>query len=114
MTQQLACTYAALMLHDSGKLDANSILTVTKAAGVDVSVGMAHAFANALSTVNINDVLGSMTFAAGGAAMPSGGATSGAAAGGAASTGPAAAAVEAKKEEPAEEEDDDMGFGLFD
>ncbi|CBZ25057.1 putative 60S acidic ribosomal protein [Leishmania mexicana MHOM/GT/2001/U1103] len=105
-TAQLACTYAALILSASGKTDADSICAVTKAAGVEVSHGMAAAFANALASVNVSEVLGSISFggaAAGGPAAPAAAAASGAA--------PAAAAA---KEEPEEEADDDMGFGLFD
>ncbi|CAG9571387.1 putative 60S acidic ribosomal protein [Leishmania major strain Friedlin] len=106
-TAQLACTYAALILSASGKTDADSICAVTKAAGVEVSHGMAAAFANALAAVNVNEVLGSISFggaAAGGAAAP-------AAAAAASGAAPAAAAA---KEEPEEDADDDMGFGLFD
>ncbi|KAF8278019.1 putative 60S acidic ribosomal protein [Trypanosoma cruzi] len=105
--QQLACTYAALILADSGKTDMDSLLKVTKAAGVDVSKGMASAFASILKNVDINDVLSKVSF--GGVAPAAGGATAAPAAA-AAAAAPAAAA--AKKEE--EEEDDDMGFGLFD
>ncbi|ORC88085.1 putative 60S acidic ribosomal protein [Trypanosoma theileri] len=105
-TQQLACTYAAFLLADSGKCDASSLLAVTKAAGVEVSKGMAGAYAAVLETVNINDVLSNIAF--GGGAPAAGGAAAPAAAGG-------AAAPAAKKEEKVEEEeDDDMGFGLFD
>ncbi|EPY37807.1 large subunit ribosomal protein LP1 [Angomonas deanei] len=105
--QQLACTYAALILSEQQKNDAASILAVTKAAGVDVSSGMAAAFASALATVKVSEVLDNISF--GGAAPAAGGAAPAAAAGGAA---PAAAK---KEEKPAEEEgDDDMGFGLFD
>ncbi|RNC36464.1 60S acidic ribosomal protein [Trypanosoma cruzi] len=106
--QQLACTYAALILADSGKTDMDSLLKVTKAAGVDVSKGMASAFASILKNVDINDVLSKVSF--GGVAPAAGGATAAPAA--AAAAAPAAAAAAAKKEE--EEEDDDMGFGLFD
>ncbi|KAG5509071.1 hypothetical protein JKF63_06079 [Porcisia hertigi] len=107
-TAQLACTYAALILSESGKTDASSICAVAKAAGVEVSQGMATAFSNALASVDVNEVLRSISFggaAAGGAAAPA--AASAAAA-------PAAPAAAAKKEEPEEEADDDMGFGLFD
>ncbi|CAJ1014543.1 60s Acidic ribosomal protein, putative [Leishmania lindenbergi] len=105
-TAQLACTYAALILSESGKTDADSICAVAKAAGVEVSNGMAAAFANALATVNVKEVLGCITFggaAAGGAAAPA-----------AAAAGGAAPAAAEKKDEPEEEADDDMGFGLFD
>jgi len=105
MTQQLACTYAALILNESGKADdASSILAITKAAGVTVSGGMAQAFADAFKNVNIAEVLGNISFG-GAAAAPAAGAAAPAAGGAAA----------AKKEEKAEEEEDDeMGFGLFD
>ncbi|KAK7196544.1 60S acidic ribosomal protein [Novymonas esmeraldas] len=109
-TAQLACTYAALILSESGKTDAASIIAVTKAAGVEVSQGMAAAFSKAISSVNVNQVLGGISFggaAAGGAAAP-------AAAAGASAGAAAAPAAAAKKEEPEEEGDDDMGFGLFD
>nr|AGN32903.1 60S acidic ribosomal protein [Trypanosoma rangeli] len=104
-TQQLACTYAALLLADSGKTNVESLLKVTKIAGVEVSKGMATAFANLLQTVNINELLGNVSFAAGAPAAAGAAPAAGAAA-------PAAAAEDKKEEE--EEEDDDMGFGLFD
>ncbi|KAH9600823.1 Pseudouridine synthase [Trypanosoma melophagium] len=106
-TIQLACTYAAFLLADSGKCDASSLLAVTKAAGVEVSKGMAGAYAAILESVNINDVLSNIAF--GGCGAPAaGGAAAAPAAGG-------AGAPAAKKEEKEEEEeDDDMGFGLFD
>lgn len=102
---QLACTYAALILSESGKLDAASIAAVTKAGGVTVSPGLAAAFADALKTVDVKTALGNLTFAAG----PAGGAAA-APAGGAA----AAPAAAAKKQESESDEDDGIGFGLFD
>jgi large subunit ribosomal protein LP1 len=105
---QLACTYAALILSENGSCNADAICKVTKAAGVEVSHGMATAFANAFAAINVNEVLSSISFggAAAGAAAPAA-----AAAGGAA---PAAAAAAKKEEKVEEEADDDMGFGLFD
>ncbi|CCW65882.1 unnamed protein product [Phytomonas sp. EM1] len=108
MTQQQACTYAALILQEVNKCDAKSIRAVTAAAGVEVSQGMAAAFEKALSAVNIADVLENVSFAGGaytGAATVRD-ATSAAA--------PAAEKEKAKEEKPVEEEDDDMGFTLFD
>ena len=104
---QLACTYAALILSESGHCDADSICKVTKAAGVEVSHGMASAFASALAGISLEQVLGNISF---------GGAAAGAAAPAAAAGGAAPAAAASKKEEKKEEEeaDDDMGFGLFD
>ena len=108
---QLACTYAALILSESGHCDADSICKVTKAAGVEVSHGMASAFASALAGISLEQVLGNISFggAAAGAAAPA------AAAGGAAPAAAAAPAASKKEEKKEEEEaDDDMGFGLFD
>ncbi|RNF00034.1 60S acidic ribosomal protein [Trypanosoma rangeli] len=104
-TQQLACTYAALLLADSGKTNVENLLKVTKTAGVEVSKGMATAFANLLQSVNVNELLANVSFAGGAPAAAGAAPAAGAAA--------PAAAAEAKKEEE-EEEDDDMGFGLFD
>ncbi|KAG8348303.1 putative 60s Acidic ribosomal protein [Trypanosoma vivax] len=108
MAQQLACTYAALILAGSGKNDAASLLQVTKAAGVDVSRGMAEAFASVLDQTNIEGILSNIAF---------GGGSPGAAAAASApvaASGAAAAAPAAKAAKEEEEEDDDMGFGLFD
>ncbi|KPI84860.1 putative 60S acidic ribosomal protein [Leptomonas seymouri] len=102
---QLACTYAALILSENGNCSADAICNVTKAAGVQVSHGMATAFANAFASINVSDVLAKISF---------GGAASGAAAPAAAAGGAAPAAAAAKEEKVEEEADDDMGFGLFD
>jgi large subunit ribosomal protein LP1 len=100
MTQQLACTYAALLLADSGKTDAATIIAVAKAAKVEVSSGMASAFAALLKDVKIDEILKNVSFG-GGAAAPA------AASAGAAAPAKAAAAA---APEP-EEEDDDFGMG---
>lgn len=104
---QLACTYAALILSESGKVDAASIGAVTKAAGVTVSGGMASAFADAAKHVDFAAVLKNISF--GGAAAGGAAAAAAPAAGGAAAA-PAAKAAAAKESES----DDDVGFGLFD
>eukprot|EP01137_Pigoraptor_chileana_P031380 Opistho-2@19142 len=99
MSHQLACTYAALILAESGKKDAASIQAVTKAAGIPVSQGLATAFAAVAKDADFSKILASISF------------------GGAASAAPAAAsaAPAAKKEEkkaaPVEEEEDDFGMG---
>ena len=105
MTQQQACTYAALLLADTGKLSAESIIAVAKAGGVEVNKGMASAFANLLKDVQVDKVLKNVSFG-GGAAAP--------AAASAAAAAPAAAAKAPVKEEKKEEEEEGDGmFGLF-
>ncbi|AAZ11297.1 60S acidic ribosomal protein, putative [Trypanosoma brucei brucei TREU927] len=107
MSQQLACTYASLILSGSGNVDAAKLLAVTNAAGVTVSKGMAEAFASILGGISIDEVLGNIAFGGGAPVASSGGAAAAAPAAG----GAPAAAAPAKEEE---EDDDDMGFGLFD
>jgi len=106
---ELACTYAALILADDDvPVTGEKISTILKAANVDVETIWPSLFAKALSSVNIRDLITNIGSGVG--AAP--------AAGGAASGGAAPAAEEAKeekkKEESESEEDDDMGFGLFD
>jgi large subunit ribosomal protein LP1 len=105
MTQQLACTYAALLLADSGKTDAATIVAVAKAAKVEVSKGMASAFAALLKDVNVDEILKNVSFG-GGCAAPAGGAAP-------AKAGAAAPAKAAAAPEPEEEEDDFGMGGLF-
>jgi large subunit ribosomal protein LP1 len=109
---ELACIYAALILHDDGiSITADKISTILKAAGVSVEPYWPTLFAKALDGVDVTSLLGSL-----GSASAAAGAGS---SGGAAS--PAAAVEEKveekkeeKKEESEEESDEDMGFGLFD
>ena len=101
-TQQQACTYAALILAESGKIDADTILAVTKAAKVEVSKGMASAFAGVAKNADFGKILASVSFSAG----PAPAAAAPAAAGKAAAPAPKAAA------KPESDDDDDMG-GLF-
>ena len=101
--QELACTYAALILHDDGiAITADKIATIAKAAGVELEPYWPALFAKLLERKPIEELIPNV----GGGAAP---AAAGAAAGG-------AAAEEEKKEESSEEEesDDDMGFSLFD
>ena len=94
----LACAYATLILQDN--VDGAKIVAVCKAAGVDVSKGLATNFAKYASAADLDSILKNIAVGGGGAAAAA------PAAGGKAA--PAAAA-------PAEEseEDDDMGMDLF-
>ncbi|CAK5012978.1 unnamed protein product [Meloidogyne enterolobii] len=112
--QELACIYAALALQDDGvPITGEKILTILKAAGVEVEAFWAGLYAKALEGVDVKALIsniGSGIGSGGGAA-----ASAGAAAPAAAEKAAAPAAEEKKKkEEPKEESDDDMGFGLFD
>merc|ERR1711941_47532 len=107
--EELAMSYAALILHDDGlPITEENLEKILAAANVKVQPFWPRVFAKILDGKDadtINDII------MGGGAAP--------AAGGAAPAGAAAAAEEAPKEEaPAEEEeeesDEDMGFGLFD
>ncbi|TYH03447.1 hypothetical protein ES288_A09G219600v1 [Gossypium darwinii] len=107
---ELACTYAALILHDDGiSITAEKIATLVKAANLSVESYWPSLFAKLLEKVNVDDLITSV--GSGGAAPVAVAAASGAAGGGAAAAAPA---VEEKKEEEKEESDDDMGFSLFD
>eukprot|EP01117_Protostelium_nocturnum_P013075 TRINITY_DN4852_c3_g1_i1.p2 TRINITY_DN4852_c3_g1~~TRINITY_DN4852_c3_g1_i1.p2 ORF type:complete len:117 (+),score=47.33 TRINITY_DN4852_c3_g1_i1:119-469(+) len=106
---ELACTYAALALHDDNvPITAEKISALLKAANVNVQPYWAGIFARVLAKANLDDLINNAGGSAAPAAAPAGGAAP-AAAGGA-----PAKKEEKKKEEPKEEEDEDMGFGLFD
>ncbi|CAL9073677.1 unnamed protein product [Musa textilis] len=107
---ELACTYAALLLHDDGiPITSEKISTVVKAAKLTIDSYWPPLFAKLLEKRSVDDLILSVGSGGGGAAV----AVSAAPA--AAGAAPAAApAVEDKKEEPKEESDDDMGFSLFD
>eukprot|EP01007_Sphenomonas_quadrangularis_P001356 NODE_2296_length_631_cov_559.268041_g1946_i0.p2 GENE.NODE_2296_length_631_cov_559.268041_g1946_i0~~NODE_2296_length_631_cov_559.268041_g1946_i0.p2 ORF type:complete len:126 (-),score=47.01 NODE_2296_length_631_cov_559.268041_g1946_i0:223-600(-) len=107
---ELACTYAALLLFDDNiPVSEDKIAAVTEAAGLKVETYYPGLFARYLAGKNIADLLGNV---GSGAAAPA------AAAPAAAAAEPAAKGADKKKEEkkaePEEEEDADMGFGLFD
>ncbi|KAK9743226.1 hypothetical protein RND81_03G226100 [Saponaria officinalis] len=104
---ELACTYAALALHDDGiSPTAENISTLIKAANISVDSFWPSLFAKLLEKKNVGDLIANVGAGGGG--------------GGAAVAAPAAAAPaaeekkEEKKEEEKEESDDDMGFSLFD
>ncbi|KAG6390092.1 hypothetical protein SASPL_151572 [Salvia splendens] len=108
---ELACTYAALVLHDDGiPITAEKISTLLKAANLSVESYWPSLFAKLCEKRNVEDLIMNVGAGGGGGAVavvaPTGGA------GGAAAAAPAA--EEKKKEEEKEESDDDMGFGLFD
>ncbi|KAH7314481.1 hypothetical protein KP509_21G004600 [Ceratopteris richardii] len=111
MASNLACIYAALLLHDEGiPITAEKIATVTKAANINVEPFWPSLFAKLLEMRNIEDLISNVGAGGGGAAVaaaPGAGAAP-------ATAGEAAPPAEEKKEEPQEESDDDMGFSLFD
>ncbi|KAJ3672509.1 hypothetical protein LUZ60_007230 [Juncus effusus] len=108
---ELACTYAALILHDDGiTITAEKINTIVQAANLKIDSYWPGLFAKLLEKRNVEDLVLSCGSGGGGgavavAAAPAAGGDSGAA---------AAPAAEEKKEEAKEESDDDMGFSLFD
>ena len=106
-TDELACTYASLILHDEGlDVTAEKIQTLATAAGLEVEAFYPTLFASFLATKPLGGLLSNV----GGA----GGAPADAAP---ADAAPAAEAKggDKKAAAPAEEsEDGDMGFGLFD
>ncbi|GFP84170.1 60S acidic ribosomal protein p1 [Phtheirospermum japonicum] len=91
---ELACTYAALVLHDDGiAVTVEKITTLVQAANLTVESYWPSLFAKLCEKKNIEDLVMN---------VGSGGGTT------------AALAAEEKKEEAREESDDDMGFSLFD
>ncbi|XP_007039196.2 PREDICTED: 60S acidic ribosomal protein P1 [Theobroma cacao] len=110
-TSELACTYAALILHDDRiPITAEKIVTLVKTAKVPVESYWPSLFTKLLAKRNIDDII--MNVGSGGDGTPVAAAASvGTGAGAAAASTPA---VEEKKEEDKEETDDDIGFGLFD
>ncbi|VFQ60281.1 unnamed protein product [Cuscuta campestris] len=108
---ELACSYAALILHDDGiPVTAEKIATVVKSANVNVESYWPSLFAKLCEKRNIEDLIMNVGTGGGGGGAVTVAAP--AASGGAAAS--AAPAAEEKKEEPKEESDDEMGFSLFD
>merc|ERR1719259_1448831 len=100
--QELAASYASIILSDSGKeVTEEGIKTVLEAAGIDYEVYVPMLFARASAGVDIADLMTKV----GGSGAPAGGAAAG-----------GAAAAEVEEEKPvSEEESSDMGgFSLFD
>ena len=109
-SSEVACTLAALILHDDSiPITSEKIATLVKAANIKVESYWPALFAKLLEKRSVDDLILSVGSGGGGAAPVAAAAAS--AGGGAAAAAPAA---EEKKEEAKEESDDDMGFSLFD
>jgi len=116
---ELACTYAALILHDDKvPITAEKIKTILGASGVDVPAFWPTLFAKVLASRNVDDII----LNSGGGGPAPAPTTGGGGHGGDTKKdeGKKDAKKEdkkeekKKKEEEKEEEDGDMGFGLFD
>ncbi|CEM04123.1 unnamed protein product [Vitrella brassicaformis CCMP3155] len=110
--QELACTYAALILHDEETdITAENIEKLVSAAGLKVEPFLPRLFEKLLQGRDLASLLSAAGTAAAGPAVGGGAAP---AAGGGAAPAAEEAKEEEKKEEEEEEEDEDMGFSLFD
>eukprot|EP00408_Alexandrium_pacificum_P023856 CAMPEP_0171188676 /NCGR_PEP_ID=MMETSP0790-20130122/17956_1 /TAXON_ID=2925 /ORGANISM="Alexandrium catenella, Strain OF101" /LENGTH=126 /DNA_ID=CAMNT_0011653769 /DNA_START=71 /DNA_END=451 /DNA_ORIENTATION=+ len=110
---ELACTYAALILHDDGaEITPTSMANLIKAAGVQVEGYWPMLMAKMIGSVGMPALIqmgsGAGGGGGGGAAPAAGGAAAGGGDGGAAG----GAAKEEKKVEE-EEEEEEMDFDLF-
>ncbi|CAE7856119.1 unnamed protein product [Symbiodinium microadriaticum] len=107
---ELACTYAALILHDDGAdITPASMSTLIKAAGCNVEGYWPMIMSKMVNSVGVEALIKLGSGAGGGGGGGGGGAAAGAAAGGAG--GGEAKAEEKKVEE--EEEEEEMDFDLF-
>merc|ERR1712151_1343317 len=96
---QMACTFAALLLHDDGReLTSDSLKKVVDASGVSVAPYWPMLFAQALQGKDIGSFL---SVSSGSGPAPTQGTNDNA----------TAAKVEEKKEEVVEEEEEDMDLG---
>jgi len=103
MSGDLACTYAALILHDDGQeVTADKISAVVSASGLEIEPYWSGLFAKFLEEKSVGDLISNV--GAGGGGGGGGGAAAGGDAG-----GDAAAAAPEEEEEEAE-----MDFDLFD
>ena len=104
MSGDLACTYAALILHDDGQeVTADKISAGVAASGLELEPYWSGLFAKFLEQKSVGDLISNVGAGGGG------GGGGGAAAGGDAGGDAAAAAPEEEEEEEAE-----MDFDLFD
>merc|ERR1719503_380916 len=99
--KELACVYAALILHDEGlEISADKISALLKAANVEVEAYWPTLFAKLCKGKDMDTLISSVGSASSGGGGGGGG-------------GAAPAAEKAKEPEP-EEEEEEMGFDLFD
>jgi len=119
--EELACTYAALILHDENiAITADKINSLVKAAGVTVAPYWPSLFERVLKSNNIESLINSVGAGGGApAAAPAGGAPAAAAddkkggdKGG--KKEPERKKEEKKKEPEPEPEEEDIGLSLFD
>ncbi len=108
-TAELACTYAALILHEEGiEITAEKINSLVSAANVGIEPIWSQLFAKAIKGVDLTSLVSNV-----GGSAPAAAAAPAAAP--AASAAPAGGkAEEKKKEEKKEESDEDIGMSLFD
>uniref|UniRef100_A0A7S0QIK9 60S acidic ribosomal protein P1 n=1 Tax=Cryptomonas curvata TaxID=233186 RepID=A0A7S0QIK9_9CRYP len=103
----LACSYAALILHDEGlPINVENLNKIIKASSVEVESFWPGMFAKALSAAKVDELLATVGTASSAPAP--------AAAAAAPAAGGAPAKAEEKKKAPEPEEEEDMGFSLFD
>merc|ERR1712060_426155 len=102
--QELAVSYAALILADEGKeITEDALKAVVGAAGISVEAFVPMLFARVAGNIDVAELMSNVGSGSGAAV------DTGAAAGGA-----AAAEAEEEKKESSESSDMEMGFSLFD
>eukprot|EP00891_Asterochloris_glomerata_P006627 jgi/Astpho2/6627/gw1.00101.179.1_t len=73
-TSELACVYAALILHDDGQdISSDKMTTLIEAAGVKVEPYWPGLFAKLFETANVGDLITNVGAGGGGAAVAAGG-----------------------------------------
>merc|ERR1711918_176297 len=106
-TSQLACTYAALILHDEGMaINVDNLKALTSASGATVESYWPMLFEKALGGKDINDLITTVS--------SSGGRGGGGGVGGAVEEAAEEAKEEEKKESSSSDEGGMCGGGMFD
>jgi len=106
---ELACSYAALILHDAGvTVNAEAITKIIKAAGVTIKPFWPKLFERALAGRDINDIIFSSGGGGGGGAVAP--ASAGGSGGGAA---PSGGSDTTEEKQPEKEESEGLEFDLF-
>merc|ERR550537_420736 len=114
MGSELACVYAALILHDEGlEISAENINTILKSANVTCEAYWPTLFAKLCKGKDLDAMISSVGSGGGGGGGGPAPAAGGAAAPAAGGGGGGGAAAKEPEPEP-EEEEEDMGFDLFD